>query len=91
MLDRITNLLEINEVNDYQVTDKVIAKSVFGDPRFDTAVWPGYNVIITTQITDDSKASMILSTLRKFNKENAANPDELLSVCSWEMEHYFFD
>ena len=91
MLERVTALLEANEVHDYQVADNITAKSVKGDPRFDTAVWPGYNVNITTQITDDSKATMLLSALRKFNKENASNPDELLTVCCWEMEYYFFD
>lgn len=91
MLERVTNLLEVNEVNDYQVADKIIAKNIKGDPRFDTAVWPGYNVTITMQITDDSKSDMILEILRKYNKENTASTDELLTVCSWKMDNYFFD
>jgi hypothetical protein len=91
MLERVTNLLETNEVNDYQVADRIIAKSVKGAPRFDTAVWPGYNVTITMQITDDRKSGIILDILRNFNKENTANVDELLAVCSWEMDNYFFD
>jgi hypothetical protein len=91
MLERVTNLLEANEVNDYQVADKIIAKSVKGSPRFDTAVWPGYNVTITMQITNNMKSEMILSILRNFNKENTTNTDELLTVCSWEIDNYFFD
>lgn len=91
MLERITNLLEANEVNDYQVADKIIAKSIKGDPRFDTAVWPGYNVAITMQIIDNWKAELILEILRNLNKENAASSDELLTVCSWEMDNYFFE
>jgi hypothetical protein len=91
MMERITNLLEANEVNDYQIADKIISRSVKGDPRFDTAVWPGYNVNITMQITDNRKSAEILEILKSFNKENTANTDELLTVCSWEMDNYFFD
>jgi hypothetical protein len=91
MLERVTNTLEANEVNDYQVSDRIIAKSAKGSPRFDNAVWPGYNVIITMQITDYRKSVAIIDILRSFNKENTANVDELLTVCSWEMENYFID
>jgi hypothetical protein len=91
MLERITSILEEIKVNDYQITDKVIAKSVIGDPRLDTAVWPGYNVTITMQITDSIKAKMIMNIFRNMNKENTASPDEMLTVCSWEMDDYFFD
>jgi hypothetical protein len=91
MQEKITSVLETINVNDYQVVDKVIARSVKGDPRLDTAVWPGYNVIITMQITDPMKARMIVNILRKMNTDNYSNPDEMITVCSWEMEEYFFD
>ena len=91
MEEQVLALLETNEVSDYQVTDKTIAKSVKGSPRFDTAIWPGYNVNITMQIEDNNKATDIIALLKKFNQESALNPDELLTVCSWEMENYFFD
>jgi hypothetical protein len=90
-MERVTTLLEANEVNDYQVADKVIARSVTGSPRFDTPVWPGYNVNITLQISDNKKASSIIELLKNFNKENVSGSDEFLTVCSWEMENYFFD
>jgi hypothetical protein len=91
MLERVIGLLEANEVNDYQVTDKIITRSVKGAPRFDTAVWPGYNVNITMQITDNTKSATILNLLRNYNNDNGSNDDELLTVCSWEMDNYFFD
>jgi hypothetical protein len=91
MLEWVTNLLEANDVNDYQIADKIIAKSVKGAPRFDTAVWPGYNVTITMQIKDNDKSASIIDIFRSFNKENTANCDELLTVCSWEIDNYFFD
>jgi len=89
--ERITLLLEANEVHDYQMTDRVIARNVKGNPRFDTSVWPGYNVTITMQFSNENKAAEIVGLLRKFNKESAFNDDELLTVCSWEMDDYFFD
>ena len=28
---------------------------------------------------------------QRLKKENAAGSDELLTVCSWEMDNYFFE
>lgn len=89
--ERITSLLEANDVRDYQLIDRVIAKSVIGDPRFDTAVWPGYNVTITMQFSNDEKAERVIAILRQFNKESAFNNDELLTVCSWSLDNYFYE
>jgi hypothetical protein len=89
--ERITALLESNEVHDYQLTDRVIARNVIGDPRFDTPVWPGYNVTISMQFSNNDKATRIIDMLKTFNKETAANNDELITVCSWDIDNYFFD
>jgi len=89
--ERIIALLESNEVRDYQLVDHVIAKNVIGDPRFDTAVWPGYNVTITMQFGKEDKAARIIDILKKFNKESAFNNDELLTVCSWSIDNYFYE
>ena len=89
--ERITALLEENDVHDYQLIDRVIARNVIGDPRFDTAVWPGYNVTITMQFSDDQKAEAVIGMLLRFNKEAAFNEDELLTVCSWSLDTSFYD
>lgn len=89
--ERITALLDENQVHDYQLIDRVIAQNVIGNPRLDTAVWPGYNVTITMQFSDDDKAAFVIGLLRKFNKESAFNNDELLTVCSWTMDNYFYE
>jgi len=89
--ERITALLEANQVHDYQLIDRVIAKNVIGDPRFDTAVWPGYNVTITMQFSNDEKAALVIDILRQFNSESAFNNDELLTVCSWTLDTYFYE
>src|SRR5512133_652771 len=89
--ERITALLEANQVHDYQLIDRVIAKNVIGDPRFDTAIWPGYNVTITMQFSNDEKAAMVIEVLMQFNRESAFNNDELLTVCSWNLDTYFYE
>jgi hypothetical protein len=91
MMDQVISLLEANEVNSFQVANRIIAKSIKGAPRFDTPIWPGYNVSITIQITDDEKAATVVNLLKAFNKENAGTDDELLTVCTWKMESYFID
>lgn len=91
MTDQVIALIENNGVSDYQVTDRVTARSCKGSPRFDTAVWPGYNIIITMQIADNENAAKILGLLKKFNKEISFSNEELLTVCSWDMDNCFFD
>lgn len=91
ILERVKELIENAEVRDYQIIDKVTAKSVKGQPRFNDAVWPGYNIIISMQIADDKKAETVLKTLQNFNKEIAFNEDEYITACSWNMENYFFN
>ena len=91
MLDRVTELIEENQITDYQITDKVIAKSLIGDPRLDTAVWPGYNVIITMQIADNAKVENIIHSFKELNKQNASGQDELITVCGWDMNTFFIE
>ena len=91
IMERITDLLDKNEVNNYQISDHIIAKSVKGAPRFDTPIWPGYNVNITMQFSDKDKSDKVIDVLRKFNKESVYNNDELITVCSWEMDNYIID
>jgi len=90
MMDQVTQLLDKNGVTSYQITDRVICRSEKGSPRFDTAVWPGYNVIITMQ-SNDAQAERIIDLLRKFNSEQASGDEELLTVCSMNIDDYFFD
>ena len=89
--ERVITLLEENGINDYQMADNVIARSVVGSARFNTPVWPGYNVIITMQFSNDENADRVLDLLRQFNRETAFNDDEMLTVCSWKIDDYFFN
>jgi len=91
MMDQVIQLLDKNGVTSYQIADRVITRNEKGSPRFDTAVWPGYNVNITMQISSDDKAARIAELLKEFNNENALSDEELLTVCCMKMENYFFD
>jgi hypothetical protein len=89
MKDQVIAILEEAEITGFQVTDRVIARSIKGAPRYDTPVWPGYNVIFTIQTDNDEKAASLTEKLRAFNSEAAGTDDELLTVCSWNMENHF--
>ncbi|MDA3778885.1 MAG: hypothetical protein PF487_01405 [Bacteroidales bacterium] len=82
--------LENNNVKDYQVIEKITAKSMKGDPRFDNAVWPGYNSAIFIQASDDERTKEIIALLKDFN-DKAFNDNELITVASWTLDDYFFD
>ena len=86
----LLKLLEENNIKDYQVVDQVTARSIKGDPRFNTAVWPGYNTAIFMQFSDDKRAGEIMKLIREFNKA-AFNVNELITACSWTLDDYFYD
>lgn len=86
----LLKMLEENNIKDYQVIEQVIAKSVKGDPRFNTAVWPGYNTAVFMQFSSDERAKDIMLKIREFN-QRAFNNNELVTACSWTLDEYFYD
>jgi hypothetical protein len=91
MLERLTNILELIEVYDYQIIDSSNAKNVLKGSPVHPDQLSVNNITVTMQIPDSIKSKMILNIFRNINKENAAEPEKLLTVCSWEMDNYFFD
>ncbi len=85
----LLKVLEENKIKDYQVIEQVTAKSIKGDPRFNTAVWPGYNSAIFMQFSDDKRAKHMMQILRDFNSK-AFNDNELITACSWDIDDYFY-
>ncbi len=81
---------EENNIKDYQVIEQVIAKPVKGEPRFNTAVWPGYNCSIFMQFNNDDQANQIMKKIKELNQQ-AFNDNELITACSWTLDDYFFD
>lgn len=86
----LLKMLEENNIKDYQVVEQVIAKSVKGVPRFNTAVWPGYNTNVFMQFSSDERAVEIMQKIREFNQQ-AFNDNELVTACSWTLDEYFYD
>lgn len=91
MKEQVLSILEDSMVESYQVADMIISRCAKGSPRFNTPVWPGYNVNITMQITDHNRAEQIIALLKAVNDEPDRNPEEMLTVCSWDMNNCFFD
>jgi len=83
-------MLEENSIKDYQLVEQVIAKSVKGEPRFNTSVWPGYNCSVFMQFSNDNRAKEIMIKIKDFNK-NAYNENELVTACSWTLDDYFYE
>ncbi len=89
VVDTIIETLESLDILDYQVFNHVNVKNVKGDPRLNTPVWPGYNAAIFMQISDDEKVKSVIGILKEYNKNRF--DDELVTVCSWSIESYFYD
>jgi hypothetical protein len=86
----LINMLEKNEVKDYQIIEQVPAKNVKGEPRLNTAVWPSHNSSIFMQFSDDDRARQILDRIREFN-QGAYNDNELVTACMWTLDDYFYE
>ncbi|MFC2104177.1 PG0541 family transporter-associated protein [Bacteroidota bacterium] len=88
--ESLLKMLEENNIKDYQVTEQVTAKSVKGEPRFNTPVWPGYNSSIIMQFSNNERAIEIMQKIKEFNKK-AFNDNELITACSWTLDDYFYE
>jgi hypothetical protein len=83
-------MLEEQKIKDYQVIEQVPAIPVKGDPRLNTAVWPGYNSSILIQFSDDDQAKEMMQKIKAFNQK-AFNDNELVTACSWSLDDYFYE
>lgn len=87
MLETLTLLLDEMEYADYQVIEQVTAMSRWGEPRQNTAVWPGYNSAIIVQEVDPMKAKGLIGEINKMNAA-AFNNSELVAAYMWGIEEY---
>lgn len=85
-LEEIEDLLIQNEINQFQVIDRVLARSKSGTPRMDTSVWPGYNSVIIVQSSLD-ETEKLHKLVVDFNN-NTINPDERIIFCSLSLDKY---
>lgn len=86
----LLKMLEENSVKDYQVIEQLTSKNIKGDPRFNTAVWPGYSSAVLMQFSNDKRAQQIITKLKEFN-QNTFSDNELITVCSWSLDDYFYE
>ena len=90
VLETLQELMNSLEIKSYQIIDRVLAKNMLGDNRFDTAVWPSYNSSLIMQITDDQKAAQVMNAIRQLNKK-AFNQNELVIAAMWTVDDFCFD
>ena len=89
MQEKIHDILDDQNIREYQIVDQVMAKSKVTDPRFNNPIWPGYNTTFFCQINEKEKVELLLETLKGIN-QNAFNNSEMITVCAWPLQHYFF-
>lgn len=87
MLEAITELLDEMKFTDYQVIEQVTAKSRLGDPRLNTAIWPGYNSSVLVQETNAEKTAILIDEINKKNA-TAYNNGELIAAFVWNVEKF---
>lgn len=88
--DNIIEMLEECSIRDYQILDHAVVKNKIGPPRFDTEIWPGYNIAFLIQVSEEEKVLNLVNRLKEFNRKEAFNETELLTVCTWSLNHYFY-
>ena len=87
--EQIQEVLDNANIREYQIIDQVMAKTKVSDPRFNNPVWPGYNTVFFCLIREEEKVKKLLDILKEFN-QNVLNNTELVTVCAWPLQYYFF-
>ncbi len=89
-LETIKDILDAEKVSSYQIFEQVLSKNPVAAPRFNDPVWPGYSSVLMIPFNNEEQAKALLQILKDYNKRTK-NKVELISVCSWNMEDYFFE
>ncbi|MFA5641376.1 MAG: PG0541 family transporter-associated protein [Bacteroidales bacterium] len=87
MLEPLTLLLEELGCANYQVVEQVTARSQWGEPRQNNAVWPGYNSSIFIQESDLSKVNNLMEKIEEMNSR-AFNNGELIVAFTLNVDNY---
>ncbi len=86
VLNELIEIFEECKINNYQISKEIIGKSVLGDLRMNTAVWPGHNSTLISQV-EDKDVEKVVAKIKKFNDE-AYNENENITLSSWKIEDY---
>ena len=87
--EQIQEVLDKANIREYQIVDQVMAKTKVSSPRFNNPVWPGYNTVFFCLIKETEKVEKLMEILKNFNQD-AFNSSELITVCAWPLQYYFF-
>lgn len=87
LLESLVKTLDDNGFKDYQIIDKITAMPALGDPRMNTAIWPGYNACIFLQVRDSEKAQKVMDYLDNLNKQ-AFQDYELIYAYTFDVAQY---
>jgi hypothetical protein len=68
-LDDMVQHITMLGLSNYFIIDRVLGKFPQGEPRLDTAIWPGYNSMIISIVTED-EAEQLKTLILGINQES---------------------
>ena len=68
-VDDLVQHITLLGLNNYFIIDRVLGKFPQGEPRLDTAIWPGYNSMIISIVTED-EAKQLKTLILGINQES---------------------
>ena len=87
-LEQVLELLKELNIRSYQVIENVNAVMPSGNPRMNSAVWPGSNSIVAVQ-ADKNETAEFFDRLKRMNCE-IVNENERVLAVSWDCEKFLY-
>jgi len=75
---------------DYQIIEQMLTNSLLGNPRTNTAVWPGYSSGIIIQSDEEMKIQLLFDEIREHNK-NRINDEEIIRAFVLNTEAFIIE
>ena len=88
--NEIIEILEECLISAFQILDNVKVKNRIGDPRMNNPIWPGYNVLIMTQIREQSKFEQLMHKIKGYNIK-VTHLDQLIMLEAWDIDTLIFE
>jgi hypothetical protein len=88
--NEIIDILEQCQISAFQILDNVKVKNRIGDPRMNNPIWPGYNVLIMTQIRNQAKYDQLIQKIKDYNNR-VTHLDQLIMLEAWDIDTLIFE
>ncbi|HAL64196.1 MAG: hypothetical protein XD81_1103 [Bacteroidetes bacterium 38_7] len=88
--NEIIDILEQCQISAFQILDNVKVKNRIGDPRMNNPIWPGYNVLIMTQIRKQAKYDQLIQKIKDYNNR-VTHLDQLIMLEAWDLDTLIFE